>query len=136
MNRSHLSSYSKDPRRSSSHFQKIMRAHWRHRHWLRRWLPHTRYHLLRSMHPSCDIMDYSGSGDFTLKDHERLAECFKNAKAKCMMVVNDTEQIQALYDGFIAHEYGKKYSCKSSGGHATKETNHLIICNYIPLVDE
>ena len=69
---------------------------------------------------------------FAKEHHRRLAECFKNSKAKCLMVIGETPFIRELYEGYIKHSYPKKYRFKLLKGRVDDKinTNHLVICNY------
>jgi DNA adenine methylase len=75
--------------------------------------------------------DY-GYCSFGRKEHEELAELFKKSKAKCMLVIGETDFIKSLYDGYIRHTYPKKYKFKIHSGRVGEEINlnHLVICNY------
>jgi DNA adenine methylase len=75
--------------------------------------------------------DY-GYCKFAREDQTRLANCFKNASMKCLMVVGETEFIRNLYDGYIVDSYPKKYRFKLHSGRIGNDinNNHLIIRNY------
>lgn len=75
--------------------------------------------------------DY-GYCEFKRNDQERLAQCFKNAQMKCLMVVGETDFIKQLYDGYIVETYPKKYKFKLHSGRIGDNinTNHLVIKNY------
>lgn len=75
--------------------------------------------------------DY-GYCSFTKEHHQRLAECFKTTKNKCMMVIGKTPFIEDLYKGYIVAEFDKKYAFKLHSGRVGDEINtkHLIILNY------
>jgi DNA adenine methylase len=75
--------------------------------------------------------DY-GYCKFGRDEHEKLAECFKKSKSKCMMIIGGTDFIRELYNGYIVEEYAKKYKFKIKDGRVGDEinTNHLIIKNY------
>ena len=67
------------------------------------------------------------------KDEQRkLAECFKNTKIKCLIVIGKTPFIEELYKDYIVGEYDKKYKFKLHSGRIGDEINnkHLIIKNY------
>ena len=75
--------------------------------------------------------DY-GYCTFEKKDHKKLAECFKQTKIKCLMIIGKTDFICDLYKGYIVGEYDKKYRFKIHSGRVGNEINtkHLIIKNY------
>jgi DNA adenine methylase len=75
--------------------------------------------------------DY-GYCTFEQKDHKKLAECFKQTKIKCLMIIGKTDFICDLYKGYIVGEYDKKYRFKIHSGRVGNEINtkHLIIMNY------
>ncbi len=75
--------------------------------------------------------DY-GYCSFGKKEHEELAKLFKNSKAKCMMVIGETDYITELYKDYIVTKYPKKYKFKIHSGRVGDEINlnHLVICNY------
>ena len=65
--------------------------------------------------------------EFSMEDHKRLFACFKNAKAKCLLIISETEFIRELYKDFIVSHYEYGYSVNNS--QASKKT-HLVIKNY------
>lgn len=70
---------------------------------------------------------------FTHKDHERLFNCFKNTKNKCLMIIGKTDFITNLYSDYIIEEYNKKYKFRLLKERITSENidnKHLIIKNY------
>jgi DNA adenine methylase len=75
--------------------------------------------------------DY-GYCSFGRPEHEELATLFKKSKAKCMMVIGETEYIRNLYKDYIVHTYPKNYKFKIHSGRVGDEinVNHLVICNY------
>jgi DNA adenine methylase len=75
--------------------------------------------------------DY-GYCKFEKAHHERLAECFKTTKNKCLMVIGKTDFIVELYKDYIVEEFDKKYAFKLHSGRIGDEinTSHLIIKNY------
>lgn len=75
--------------------------------------------------------DY-GYCSFGKKEHEELAKLFKASKAKCLMVIGQTEYIEKLYDGYIKEKYPKQYKFKIHSGRVGDEinVNHLVIKNY------
>jgi DNA adenine methylase len=75
--------------------------------------------------------DY-GYCSFGKKEHEELAKLFKASKAKCMMVIGQTDFIEGLYAGYIKEKYPKQYKFKIHSGRVGDEINvhHLVIKNY------
>lgn len=75
--------------------------------------------------------DY-GYCSFGKSEHEKLAECFKKTRNKCLMIIGDTEFIRKLYADYIVDEYHKKYRFKLHSGRVGEEINtkHLVIKNY------
>ena len=75
--------------------------------------------------------DY-GYCSFGKEEHKKLAECFKNTKNKCLMIIGKTDFIVKLYKEYIVDEYDKKYKFKIHSGRIGNEINtkHLIIKNY------
>jgi DNA adenine methylase len=75
--------------------------------------------------------DY-GYCTFDRNHHQRLAECFKTTRNKCLMIIGKTPFIEELYAGYIKGEFGKKYAFKLHSGRVGDEINtkHLIIKNY------
>ena len=69
---------------------------------------------------------------FGQREHKLLAEEFKKAKAKCMLVIGKSDLIDELYKGQIRAQYLKKYAFKLRDGRVGKEINniHYIITNY------
>ena len=69
---------------------------------------------------------------FGKDEHNKLAECFKNTKIKCLMVIGKTKFIEELYKDYIVGEYDKKYKFKIHSGRVGDEINtkHLVIRNY------
>jgi DNA adenine methylase len=78
-----------------------------------------------------EFTDY-GYCKFGKDEHEKLAECFKNTKIKCLMVIGKTDFITELYKDYIVDEYSKKYKFKLYKGRVGDEINttHLVIKNY------
>jgi DNA adenine methylase len=75
--------------------------------------------------------DY-GYCKFGREHHEKLAECFKSSKSKCLMIIGGTDFIRELYAGYIVGEYDKKYKFRLKEGRVGSEIDmkHLIIKNY------
>lgn len=78
-----------------------------------------------------EFTDY-GYCSFGKDEHRRLAECFKNTKIRCLMIIGETEFITELYKDYIVDRYQKKYRFKLHSGRVGNEINttHLIIRNY------
>lgn len=78
-----------------------------------------------------EFTDY-GYCSFGKDEHRRLANCFKQSKARCMMVIGKTPFIEELYDGYIKKEYYKKYAFKIHSNRVGDEINktHVVITNY------
>lgn len=75
--------------------------------------------------------DY-GYCKYDKKNHEELAERFKQTKNKCLMIIGETPMINELYDGYIKDKFHKKYAFKIYDGRVGDEIDnyHLIITNY------
>lgn len=75
---------------------------------------------------------YSPEGVFGREEHERLAQCFRTTKCKCLMVIGCTPFIEALYRDYIVARYPKKYRFKLHSGRVGTEIDneHLVIRNY------
>ena len=78
-----------------------------------------------------EFTDY-GYCTFGKDEQRKLAECFKQTKIKCLMIIGKTDFSQELYNGYIVGEYDKKYRFKLHSGRVGDEINtkHLIIKNY------
>lgn len=78
-----------------------------------------------------EFTDY-GYCSFGKEEQKRLAECFKNTKIKCLMIIGKTPFIEELYKDYIVGDYDKKYRFKLHSGRVGDEINtkHLIIKNY------
>jgi len=78
-----------------------------------------------------EFTDY-GYCTFGPDEHEKLAECFKKSKARCMMVIGKTPMIEKLYEGYIKKEYFKRYAFKIHSNRVGDEINttHVVITNY------
>ena len=77
----------------------------------------------------CKFTDY-GYCKFEEQDQRNLAECFKNSRAKCLMVIGDTPLIRELYYGFISDDYEKKYAFKLHSNRVNENAKQLVIKNY------
>lgn len=76
------------------------------------------------------FQNYNPDG-FSEDDQRRLFECFKNTKAKCLLIISDLGIIRELYKNYIKEEYQKTYAINIKD--RMKENNnvtHLIITNY------
>jgi DNA adenine methylase len=78
-----------------------------------------------------EFTDY-GYCQFGKKEQEKLAECFKNTKIRCLMIIGKTNLISELYKDYIVGEYKKNYRFKLYAGRIGDEINttHLIIKNF------
>ena len=78
-----------------------------------------------------EFTDY-GYCKFGKEEHKKLAECFKNTKNKCLMIIGKTDFIVDLYKDYIVEEYDKNYKFKIHSKRVGKEidTKHLVIKNY------
>ena len=78
-----------------------------------------------------EFTDY-GYCSFGRKEHEKLAQCFKETNIRCLMIIGKTDFIEELYDGYIVEEYKKNYRFKIHSGRVGKEINtkHLVIKNF------
>jgi DNA adenine methylase len=68
---------------------------------------------------------------FTKHDQLRLRDAIVNCKAKCMLVIKETEFIRQLYSGenFRIIDFDKTYTYNVKGRNK-RSTTHLIILNY------
>ncbi len=76
--------------------------------------------------------DY-GYCQFGKDEHEQLAQCIKNTKTKCIMVIGKTPLIEQLYRGMIVAEYPKNYRFRLHSGRVQANdinTTHVVITNY------
>lgn len=76
--------------------------------------------------------DY-GYCEFGRKEHEKLAECLKKTRTKCLMVVGKTPLISDLYRDMIVAEYPKNYRFRLHSGRISGDninTDHVVITNY------
>lgn len=78
-----------------------------------------------------EFTDY-GYCTFGHDEQIKLANCFKQTKIKCLMIIGKTPFIEELYKDFIVDEYDKKYRFKLHSGRIGNEINtkHLVIKNY------
>lgn len=80
----------------------------------------------------CVFSEYGNevfTGDFDEKEHERLAENFKELNCKAMMIISKTDLIKRLYKDYIVGEYDKNYSVNIRN-RFKNEAVHYIIQNY------
>ena len=66
---------------------------------------------------------------FGKEEHKRLSECFKNTHIRCLMIINKTQFIEDLYDGYIIDQYHKRYDINSIYKNVEGSV-HLIIKNF------
>jgi DNA adenine methylase len=73
---------------------------------------------------------------FTKDDQVRLRDVIVKCKAKCMVVIKETEFIKELYEGepFTIIDFDKTYTYNVRGRN-NRGTRHLIILNY-PAIDK
>lgn len=78
-----------------------------------------------------EFTDY-GYCHFGRDEQVKLANCFKETKIRCLMIIGKTPFIEELYKDYIVEEYDKKYKFKLYGGRVGDEINtkHLVITNY------
>jgi len=78
-----------------------------------------------------EFTDY-GYCTFGKDEQERLAKCFKETRAKCLMIIGKTDFICELYKDYIVGEYDKKYRFRLHSNRVGDEINtkHLVIKNY------
>lgn len=78
-----------------------------------------------------EFSDYGTA--FGAAEHRLLAECFKESKAKCLMVIGETELTRELYKDYIVGSYNKKYEFRIYDKRIKSEdidNDHLIVMNY------
>ena len=82
--------------------------------------------------PYDSVFTNYGYCSFGKAEHIKLAECFKQTRIKCLMIIGKTEFISELYRGYIVAEYKKEYKFKLHSGRVGNEINvmHLVIKNY------
>ncbi|KAI8815515.1 S-adenosyl-L-methionine-dependent methyltransferase [Fimicolochytrium jonesii] len=75
--------------------------------------------------------DYSNA-PFGRVEHQRLADCFRTTKARCLMVLGNTPFIFDLYRDYIKAAFPKPYRFKIGGQPRGPDmvAEHLIIANY------
>jgi DNA adenine methylase len=66
---------------------------------------------------------------FGKEEHKRPSECFKNTHIRCLMIINKTQFIEDLYDGYITDQYLKRYDINSIYKNV-EGSAHLIIKNF------
>lgn len=73
---------------------------------------------------------YSADNEFDLEDHKRLRDTFTQmSHSKVMLIIDGSEEIKELYEGYIKHEYELNYGVNIKNRFSQKVT-HLIITNY------
>jgi len=79
----------------------------------------------------CIFTDYGNieQNDFTVDDHVRLAQDFRNLPSRTLMVIGKTPLTEDLYRPFIKAEYEKKYTVNIRNRFKS-ESMHLVITNY------
>ena len=77
-----------------------------------------------------DFSEYE-TNVFGKKEHERLAECLYNTKAKFLLIIKNTPFIAGLYDdkGFNIYSFDNKYAYCVKGRN-DRNAEHFIITNY------
>jgi DNA adenine methylase len=77
-----------------------------------------------------EFKEYSHENVFGKDQQIELAETFKSMKnANVMIVINKDEFTSNLYDGYIKHTYGLKYSTNIKNRY-DNSVEHLVITNY------
>lgn len=75
--------------------------------------------------------NYVPFAQFNEEEHVRLAEIFKESKAKIMINISDLGIIRELYEEYIVHEYDKTYAFNVKDRmRENNNVKHLIITNY------
>lgn len=73
-----------------------------------------------------EFSDYEGRS-FTMDDQRRLAEALKRTRGRFLLIIKDTEQIRALYEGWSQiRSFRKKYAYNVRGRN-DRDTEHLIV---------
>lgn len=77
--------------------------------------------------------DY-GYCQFDREYQQKLFDCFRRTRNKCLMVISETDFIRDLYKDYISEKdcYAKKYAFKLYAGRVGDEIDkkHLVIKNY------
>lgn len=77
---------------------------------------------------------YSSDNEFTEQDQINLRDKLVNIKqASWMLVINQSDFIEELYEGYISKVYNLKYGVNIRNRFDT-DVNHLIITNYLPAI--
>lgn len=77
-----------------------------------------------------EFKEYSHENVFGPDQQIELANTFKSMKnAKVMIIINKDEFTSELYDGYIKHTYGLKYSTNIKNRY-DNSVQHLLITNY------
>ncbi len=75
---------------------------------------------------------YSSDNEFTEQDQEKLRNKLVNMrKASWMLIIDQSELTEQLYEGYISNIYNLKYGVNIKNRFDTG-VNHLIISNYLP----
>jgi len=80
----------------------------------------------------CVFSDYGNAehkDGFNEKNHNELAENFRNLKSKALMVIGRTPLTEKLYGDMIVDEYGKSYAVNIRNRFKSA-ANHILISNY------
>jgi len=66
------------------------------------------------------------------KEHTQLAAWFKTKQTQAMIIINKDDFTSKLYNGYIKHEYGKKYSIQYRNRMKNEDSNavHILATNY------
>lgn len=79
--------------------------------------------------------EYHPAGQFGDKEHEELADWFKNTEAQTMIIINRDEFTESLYKDYIIEDYDYRYSIQYRDRMTEKDSNakHFVaINNYEP----
>lgn len=77
---------------------------------------------------------YSSDNEFTEKDHINLRNKLLSMEhASWMLVINQSDFIEELYNGYISQIYSLKYGLNIRNRFDT-DVHHLIISNYLPAI--
>ena len=76
----------------------------------------------------CTFTDYDKS-PFTLEDQTRLCQWLKNCRAKFMLIIASSKEVDGLYKEFNVKSYDFTYLFNIKGRNS-KKAKHLLISNY------
>lgn len=82
-----------------------------------------------------EFTEYHPAGQFGDKEHEELANWFKNTEAQTMIIINRDEFTESLYKDYIVEDYDYRYSIQYRDRMTEKDSNakHFVaINNYEP----